>query len=106
MKKKVIAPVRNPNALVEFKEKIEIRKVDIYSVESVENALKGGDVVLSALGSGSLLAAIGATDIYSVSARNILIAMNNLKLDRVLLTTSVGVDFDPNFSFLYRLFMR
>jgi putative NADH-flavin reductase len=102
----VIAPVRNPSSLESFKDKIDIRIVDMSSVDSVEDGIRGGDVVVSFLGSGSFLNAINPTKIYSESARNILKAMKRLNLTRVLLTTSVGVDFDSNFSWLYRVLIR
>jgi nucleoside-diphosphate-sugar epimerase len=46
------------------------------------------------------------TDLYSISARNILAAMKKQNIKRVLLTTSVGCDYDENFSWIYRVIIR
>ena len=105
---RVIAAVRNTAAATsEFPgDQVEIRHVNMYDKESVVNAVRGADVIVSTLGAGSFLSSFGPTDIYSQSARNILHAMRQLGIKRVLLTTSVGVDYDPDFSWLYRAIIR
>jgi putative NADH-flavin reductase len=92
--------------LDEYKDKIVIKKVDIYSVDSISEAINGADVIISQLGSGSVGAAMDPTDLYSTSARNILAAMKKQSIKRVLLTSSAGCEYDENFSWIYRAIVR
>jgi putative NADH-flavin reductase len=99
---KVIAAVRNPAALAEFKDKIEIRHIDLKDKNSIQNSMKDIDVVVSALGVGtSLLVARRPTRVYSDSIMLILDAMKVNGIRRGLFFTSSGVDHDDNAGWFY-----
>ena len=98
----VIAAVRNPSALTAFKDKIEIREINLSDKNTIENAMKDVDVVVSALGQGpSLLDARRPTKLYSDSIKLILEAMKTNSISRGLFLTSSGVEHDDNAGWLY-----
>ena len=103
---KIIAAVRNPKALERFKDKIEIRIVDIYDNKSVKDAVKGADLIVSSIGTGGIIQASVATDVYSVTTRAILLAAENLKIDRLLFITSCGVDYDEGGGWFYNYIIK
>jgi putative NADH-flavin reductase len=103
---KLVAAVRNTAALDKYKDKIEVRKVNVYDRNSVEEVIKDADVVISSLGSGTLSQGIKSTDVYSKPVDLILDAMNKFGVKRGLFLTSVGVDFDESFSWVYKKIIR
>ena len=100
---KVIAAVRNPASLAEFKDRIEIKEINLKDANTINNAVKNVDVVVSTLGSGpSLMAARKPTTLYSDSVKLILEAMKMNNIKRGLFVTSSGVEHDDNASWIYK----
>lgn len=71
---------------------------DVRDREAVAVTVSGSDVVFSALGSDGL----GQTTLYSQGTANIIAAMKRSGATRLLVVSSVGVEDDPNMSFLAR----
>lgn len=103
---KVVAVVRNPSLLEEFKDKIEIRKFNVSDQTSIEDGIRGCDVVMSALGSGGISDARKPTTLYSSSAKGIIEAMKKLNIKKCMFITSVGVEYDDYAPCYYRNIIR
>ncbi len=103
----VIAPVRKPSAL-DFKHaNLSIIQADVLSAQSVEDAIAGGDIVISALGSGSTLAqARKPTTIYSEGFANIVAAMRKHGIRRFITLGAVGTVPDPNEPLIHKKIIR
>ena len=77
---------------------------DVYQSTSYQQAMSGCDIVISSLGTGSSLK---PTTIYSVGGANILTAMQNNGVKKLITITSGGVqEDDPDIqkSFFYKYF--
>jgi putative NADH-flavin reductase len=71
---------------------------DVLDPLAVDTTVAGCDVVFSAVGPSGL----GATTLYSASARNIIAAMRRTQATRLLVVSSAGVEDDPNMNFFSR----
>ena len=91
---KVIAAVRNPSLLESYKDQIEIRQINLADAKSITTALKGADVVVSALGNGGLLEARKPTTLFSDSIVPIIDAMKHLNIKRLIVISAGGIDYD------------
>ena len=80
--------------------------MDVYDQTSVENAIKGADVIVSSLGSGGLSDASKPTKLYSESTKNILNASRRLKIERVIMISSGGVEHDEGSPWYYRKLLK
>ena len=99
---KVIAAVRNPLALDRFKDKIEIRIINLKDKSTFENAMDDVDAVVSILGTGaSLLDQRKPTTVYSSSIKLILEGMKLKKIKRGIFITSSGLEHDENAGWFY-----
>lgn len=93
----VKAIVRNPQkvdlAKLEHPDKVELVKGDIYNLDILKKEVRNCDVVISALGTGK---SNNYTEIYSEGGRNILAAMRESGVKRLLTITSGIIDMsDP-----------
>jgi putative NADH-flavin reductase len=84
---RVTASARNPDKLTVRHDRLNIVKGDILDRASVEAAIVGADVVLSALGVRKL----GKNTILSDGTRNIIAAMQTRGVRRLICETSLGV---------------
>lgn len=103
---KVVAAVRNPASLEKYKEKIEIRIININDKATILEAVKDCDVIISTLGSGNFSESKKPTTLYSKSAKLILDAMITYGIKRCLFVTSGGVEDDQGAPMFYRKLMR
>ncbi|KAG7348619.1 flavin reductase [Nitzschia inconspicua] len=102
----VLAVVRRPETITET-ESIQVRKLqDIYDVDRVKKAIEGADAVVSALGSGTLKMAAQPTTLYSQGTRTIRRAMRQLGIQRLIVLSSGGVEYDPNYKWIFLVCLR
>ncbi|MEZ4983233.1 MAG: SDR family oxidoreductase [Saprospiraceae bacterium] len=74
--------------------KLEVAKGGIFDLESLKSQMKGSDLVISSLGTGT---SNTYTAVYSEGGRNILNAMRELGIDRLTTITSGLIDMsDPS----------
>lgn len=86
----VVGAVRRPGTLSHI-DGVEISKIDLSDQKSIERAIEGADVVVSALGHGSVKAASKFTTLYSDSARMFRAAMRKVGVKRLIVLSSGGV---------------
>lgn len=100
----VTAVARTPNKLILQHERLRVVQGDALDPASVDRAVQGAEVVLSALGVGRQL---GATTVYSEGGRNILGAMQRHGIWRFIGIGSGGVEQgDPSFGFFYKYIIK
>jgi uncharacterized protein YbjT (DUF2867 family) len=100
---RVIALARDPNKLVEWRPRVELRTADGRDADSLFRALEGPiDAVVSCVGAATLREARRTTDLYSVTARNLHEAMRRRGLSRLIVVTSSGVVPQPNDGWFFR----
>ncbi|AUX49106.1 NADH-flavin reductase [Sorangium cellulosum] len=98
----VSAFARNPATIpVPHHERLRALRGDIMDAEQVSRAVAGHDAVLSALGSRGL----GPTRVYSEGAVNILRAMKEHGVRRLIAMSAAGLD-DPASALWFRLFIK
>jgi len=99
----VTAFARNPDAVKIHNDKLTVIKGDILDPSAVENAISGKDAVLSALGVRKL----GKNTILSEGTKNIIAAMENHGVKRLVCMTSLGVgDSKDQPAWLFRAIIR
>ncbi len=82
----VTAFVRNPDSIVIHHPRLTIYQGDVTQAASVENALKGVDVVLSAVGSD-----LGQTNLRQVAIENMVAGMQKNHIRRIIGIGGMGV---------------
>lgn len=94
--------VRNPDAVSIRHQNLTIVKGDVFSPSSFEESIKGNNLVVSILGTGSNNK---PTTVYSVGGQNILSAMRKAGIKKLITLTSGGVQKDDPIiqkSFFYK----
>ena len=96
-------------ALVRYPEKISlvdphlvVKQGDVTDVHSIGEAMKGQDAVISAIGNRSTK----PTTLYSDGIGNILTAMRQNNLQRLICISAGGLDVNPKASFFVRLLTK
>lgn len=102
----VTAAARTPAKITLKRDRLRVVQADVTDAEAVNAAVKGCEVVLSALGVSDFRPFAEATTVYSQGTRNILAAMKNAEVARFIGVTSAGVNDDPNEPLLYRLLFK
>ena len=104
---KVKAVVRNPELLETEHANLTVLQGDVLDAQLVEEAIAGGDVVISAIGTGSSFAkARKPTTIYSEGFANIVAAMRKHNVRRFIALLSVGTVPDPNEAVIHKIMIR
>jgi putative NADH-flavin reductase len=104
---KITAACRNPSALEKYKDNILIRKLDLSDRDAIEEVIKGADVVVSSLGTGTNLKEVAKkTTVYSAPAILILDAMRKHGVKRGIFVTSVGTEYTDEFPWFYKNILR
>lgn len=83
--------VRNPDAVSIRHQNLTVVKGDVFSPSSFEESIKGNNLVVSILGTGSNNK---PTTVYSVGGQNILSAMRKAGIKKLITLTSGGVQKD------------
>ena len=103
----VKAVARKPSLVEVEHANLSVVRGDALNPKSVQEAVAGGEVVISALGSGTSFAkARKPTTIYSEGFANIVTAMRKHKIRRFITLLSVGTVPDPNEAFIHKQFIR
>ena len=101
------AIVRNPERIEVQHANLTVVQGDVLNPQSVKETVAGGDVVISALGSGASFAqARKPTTIYSEGFANIVAAMRKHNIRRFIALLSVGTVPDPNEAFIHKQIIR
>lgn len=87
----VTALARNPEAISIEHTNLKLVKGDVFDPSTFEEWMKGNDLVVSILGTGS---SNKPTTIYSRGGQNILDAMRNVGIKKLITITSGGVQKD------------
>lgn len=95
--REVTALARKPEALQAFAGRITIVQGDLLNLSSVEEAVKGQDVVLSTFGASNR----NDADIYPKGITNIIAAMKKQGVRRIVCVTAAPVDDSPELGFFF-----
>lgn len=89
----VTALARTPAKLDPVADKVTVVRADGRDLASLHNALKPGfDAVVSIVGAASLMEARKVTDLYSVSTKNLIAAVEESGCRRLIVVSSSGVE--------------
>ncbi len=103
----VKAFVRKPSLIEIEHANLSVVQGDALNPQSVDEAVAGGEVVISALGSGASFAkARKPTTLYSEGFANIVAAMRKHGVRRFVALLSVGTVPDPNEAFIHKKIIR
>lgn len=90
---------RQPERLTQRHERLHIVAGDVLAPSTLADVVIGQDAVLSALGTGS---SRKPTTIYSAGTRNVIDAMRQTTIERLICISSGGVSHDPTLPWWYR----
>jgi putative NADH-flavin reductase len=99
----VTAAVRRPEALGTS---IKAVKIDIAKHETLVEAMRGADVVVSCLGHGGLKASVQPTTLYSDATRSYRRAMREAGVKRIIVLSSAGTVQDDAAPWFYTKLLR
>jgi len=103
----VKAVARNPRMIEVEHANLAVVQGDALNFQSVQEAVAGGEVVISTLGSGATFAkARKPTTIYSEGFTNIVAAMRKHNIRRFIALLSVGTVDDPYEPFIHKWTIR
>jgi putative NADH-flavin reductase len=103
----VKAVARNPGLIEAEHTNLSVVRGDALNPQSVREAVAGGEIVVSTLGSGASFAeARKPTTVYSAGFTNIVAAMRDRAIRRFIALTSVGTVPDPGEPFFHKRFIR
>jgi putative NADH-flavin reductase len=95
----ITAALRNPEKFNIKHPNLIVKKCDVYNLESVTEAIKGNEVVLSALGSKTPKQADPVT---STGILNMITAMEKLNLKHIIAISGIGIGDPKEYSWLVR----
>lgn len=102
----VVAVARTPAKLNRSHARLTVAKGDVRSAESLVAPLTGCDAVVSCVGVTGLLEARKGTDVYSVGTRNVMQAMHQAGVRRLLVVSSGGVEPQPSDGWFYKKILK
>jgi nucleoside-diphosphate-sugar epimerase len=107
----VKAMARSPSALTQLVEasqgRLTVLKGNLFDKASVKSTIQGCDLVVFAAGVASVSQAMkNTTTIYSVGGQNVLDAMKELGVSRLIAITSQGCIHDPGAPWIYTYFVK
>ncbi len=94
----VTVVIRNPEAFIIQHENLEIIKGDVFQPWTFENAINDKDVVVSCLG----IQKREPTTVYSEGVGNIIHAMQNENVNRIICLSAAAVIIPPKSSFIMK----
>ncbi len=95
---RVTAVVRNPDSFTIRHQNLDILKGDIFEPQTFENAVKDVDAVVSCLG----IQKKEPTTVYSEGVTNIMAAMSNFGVKRIICLSAGAVIVSPKHSIIMR----
>lgn len=99
----ITAIVRTPSELYLKHEHLKIVKGDVLQPATFEEEISGNDAVISCLGNGS---STKPTTVYSTGIKNIISAMNNAGVKRLICMSAKDLDADKEMGFFRRIFIK
>ena len=103
----VTALARTPSKLDAGPPSVKVRRADARDATSLADALDADlDAVVSIVGASGLLEARKVTDLYSVSASNLIEALSRKRLKRLVVVSSAGVESQPNDGWFYNNILK
>ena len=107
----VRAMARTPDTLKELtaasQGRLTVLKGDIFDRASVHSTIQGSDLVVFAAGVASISQAMkNTTTIYSIGGQNVLDAMKELGVRRLIAVTSQGCIHDHGAAWVYTYFIK
>jgi putative NADH-flavin reductase len=99
----IIAAVRRPETLGTS---VKAIKIDITKHETLVEAMRGADVIVSCLGHGGLKASVQPTTLYSDTARAYRSAMREAGVKRIMVLSSAGTVQDDAAPWFYTKLLR
>ena len=99
----VVAVARNPSQISINHPRLEKRSGDVLSEESIKNAIKDAETVVSALGTKH---PTKPTTLFSDGMRNVLKAMNSASIKRIVVVGASGYIDDPPQPLFLRLLQK
>ncbi|MGI8466872.1 MAG: NAD(P)-dependent oxidoreductase [Pyrinomonadaceae bacterium] len=100
---KVIVVARNPKAISTTHERLETRAGDVSDEKSIEKAVLGTELIVSAIGMSN---AKEPTAFYSEGMTNIVKAMQSCQIKRIIAVGASGYVNKPRQTFLIRLVQK
>lgn len=98
----VRALARTPSKLTDVAEKVEVHRADGTDEASLVTALSPGfDAVVSIVGASTLLQARRVSDLYSVTTKNLINAVQKTRSQRLIVVSSSGVEPQDNDNWFY-----
>ncbi len=101
----VVAAARRPEA-IEAPEGVTTMRMDLDDEASLRDAMRGCDVVVSAVGTGGLSAARKPTTLYSTGTRALRSAMRKEGVKRIIVLSSGGVEEEAGAPWFYNNILR
>ena len=102
----VRAAVRDAQSVAEYADQVDVVEYSFDDPSSVVSALKDCPVAMSVIGSGGYSDAAKETTLYSESIRTLISSMREADVDRLLVISSAGVEYDQQAPWYYRYFFR
>lgn len=102
----VIAIARNLSKITIQHPNLRVVQGDVTSASSLAEAFSGSEVVVSCVGVSNPMQARKGTTVYSVGTRNIVEAMRQTNLKRIIVVSSAGVAPRKGAPILYKLIVK
>lgn len=99
----VVAVARRPEAITQESPRLQVVRADALDLATLPDTLRGAEAVLSVLGVGQ---DFRTTTVISRGTANLVAAMTDAGVRRLLCVTSAGGLYDPREPFLFRVFGR
>ena len=102
----VLAIARNPSKITLQHPNLRVVQGDVTSASSLAEAFSGSEVVVSCVGVSNPMQARKGTTVYSIRTRNIVEAMRQTNLKRIIVVSSAGVAPRKGAPILYKLIVK
>ncbi|MEO8821539.1 MAG: SDR family oxidoreductase [Ginsengibacter sp.] len=99
----ITAIVRTPSEFDLKHKHLKVMKGDVLQPTTFEKEISGNDAVISCLGNGS---STKPTTVYSIGTKNIISAMNNAGVKRLICMSAKDLDADKEMGFFRRIFIK
>lgn len=102
---KSIAIARKQEKIINL-EHITKRSGDVRDISSLIKAFEGIDILVGVFGVAGFRNAFKATDLYSEGIKNVLSAMKQVNISRLVMVSSSGVIYSPSSNFFWKYIIR
>lgn len=102
----VVAIVRTPAKVTRSHEHLSVVAANVRDAGSLVPALRGLDALVAMFGTTDFSSAMKASTLYSEGGRNLVHAMKDASLTRLVLVSSSGVIYDPSANLVWNAMLR